>query len=334
MAKIDLVKTMLAGAKVVDKEETDFNIDRSKYMNASSCMSCIRRQWYDRKHGDGDQDWGFAYRGRHAETYMVKVLKAGLPKGWELTMTGEEQQSLVSEKHRISATPDGYLDHEDGTSIYVEFKSIDPRTNMANLPKKPHTVQVQVGMEIDAAQEEGFAGCDYGMLVYMNASNYNILHSFRVERDKGLLDRLAPRATKLLNAKSDKSLDREGKSSGECRTSTVVCPHLGRCGIEVEGPAKVSRGNKGSALDAAVRTYTMAKADEELAKVAKAAAGEEIKQGLKARNVSKLEVGNRVVDLQQRAGNTTVDWRKAEADGINLDPYKKVGSPFELLIVK
>lgn len=330
--KLDIAALILKGSQALDDAE-GFSIDRSKYLNASSCLTCIRKQWYDRKFGDGQQDWGYARRGKQGELYMVDCLEAGLKgTGWLLSAGGEDQVSIVSEEHRISATPDGYLEHEDGRSVGLEFKTVDPRTNTSNLPKKQHVVQLQIGMEIDALQEDG-GECDYGIIVYMDASNYNTLHTFRVERDPGILDRLAPRAKKLLNAKSDSNLDREGRKNGECQ-AYGGCPYRERCGVEVEGQAKVTRGNKGSNLDSAVQTYVIAKGDEELAKAAKNVAAEEIKQELLSRNVTDLQVGNHVISLTKVAGRTTCDWKAAEKDGINMDPYKKVGPPSERLTVK
>ena len=319
---------ILSGAQALDDQE-GFNIDRSKYLNASSAESCIRRQWFERNLPPVDQDWGFARRGKQGELYLVDCLLAS---GVELAFAGEGQMSLTSEDHRISATPDGFMRHRDGW-LALEFKTIDPRTNRGYLPKAAHVTQIQIGMELARLQGGDFPAPVSGKVVYMDASNYNDILEFPVERDPEILDRLAPRAKKMLNAKNVERLDREGKRTGECK-AFGGCPFAEQCGIEIEGPATVSRGNAGSALDAAVQAYVLAKADEAEAKARKDDAAEDIKTELQSRNARELIVGNHRVAVTSIAGRRSYDWKAMQAAGIDLSPFMTVGRASERLTVE
>lgn len=319
---------ILQGAQVLDDHE-GFTIDRSKYLNASTAESCIRRQWFERHLPPVQQDWGYARRGKQGEMYLVDCLLAS---GADLQYYGLDQLSLVSEEHRISATPDGYMMTDRGW-LALEFKTIDPRTNRNYLPKAEHVTQLQIGMELAHLQGDGFPAPVSGKVIYMDASNYNDILEFEVQRDRDILDRLAPRARKMLGTKVVDRLDREGKRTGECKRYGG-CPFASQCGIEIEGEATVSRGNRGSGLDAAVQAYVLAKADEEEASGRKAAAAEDIKTEMRARNASQLTVGNHRVELAPVAGRRSYDWKKMEKAGIDLTPFMKVGAPSERLTVE
>jgi len=317
---------ILSGAQALDDADT-FTIDRAQYMNASSAESCIRKQWFERNSDPVEQDWGFARRGKQGELYLVDCLIAA---GAPVAYVGGDQQSIVSDTHRISATPDGYLRGEP--DIALEFKTIDPRTNRARLPKPEHVTQLRIGMELAHLQPSDWPKPAHGVLIYMDASNYNDIIEVKIDRDPEILDRLSGRAERMLRAKDASRLDREGRRTGEC-TKYGGCPFAEQCGVEIEGEATVSRGNRGSKLDDAVRAYVMAKADEDAAKAAKADAAETIKAEMIARSARQLPVGNHTVELAEVAGRTTIDWKAAEKAGVNLDPFKKTGKPSERLTV-
>lgn len=319
---------ILTGAQALDDTE-GFGIDRSKYLNASTADSCIRKQWFERHLPPVEQDWGYARRGKQGELYLVDCLLAS---GMALAYCGDDQVSLASDEHRISATPDGYLQTEGGW-LAIEFKTIDPRTNRNYLPKPEHVTQLQIGMELAHLQDADFPKPVSGVVVYMDASNYNDIIEFPVARDRDILDRLTSRAKKMLNAKSADRLDREGKRTGECK-KYGGCPFAEQCGIEIEGEATVSRGNRGSGLDAAVQAYVMAKADEQEAGERKAVAAEDIKKELKARNARDLIVGNHRVELTSVAGRRSYDWKEMEKAGIDLSPFMSTGKPSERLTVE
>ena len=319
---------ILGGAQALDDVE-GFSIDRSKYMNASTADSCIRKQWFERNLPPVEQDWGFARRGKQGELYLVDCLRAA---GAELMYCGDEQVSIVSEEYKISATPDGYM-KVDGEWVAMEFKTIDPRTNRNYLPKGEHVTQLRIGMALAHQQPGDWPKPARGVIVYMDASNYNDIIEFDVELDLDLLPHLSTRAAKMLRSKSVDKLDREGKRTGECK-KYGGCPFKEQCGVEIEGEAKVTRGNAGSKLDAAVQAYTLAQADEADAKARLADAGETIKSELKARNAPELIVGNHRVSMTPVAGRRSYDWKKMEKAGIDLSPFMTTGKPSERLTVE
>jgi hypothetical protein len=319
---------ILSGAQALDDTES-FSIDRSKYMNASSADTCIRKQWFERHLPPVDQDWGYARRGKQGELYLVDCLKAS---GADLAYCGEDQVSIVSDEHRISATPDGYIDTDQGW-LALEFKTIDPRTNRNYLPRADHVTQLQIGMMLAHLQEDDWPKPTGGKLIYMDASNYNDILEFDVEIDHEILDRMAPRAKKMLNAKTVDRLDREGKRDGQCK-KYGGCPYAEHCGVEIEGEATVSRANRGSGLDEAVQAYVLAKADEQEASQRKTTAAEDIKKELKARNASQLIVGNHRVEMTPVAGRRSYDWKEMEKAGIDLSPFMTTGKPSERLTVE
>jgi len=317
---------VMAGAAALEAEE-GFNIDRAKYLNASTATSCIRRQWYERNRPPVEQDWGYARRGKQAELYVVDCLRAA---GVELSYAGEDQLSITH--GNVSGTPDGYIVDDAGDTIGIEIKSIDPRTNRSNLPKPEHVAQLQICMEL-ARHQTQYPQPVAGRLVYIDASNFNDVIEYEIPRDPLVRETMEPRAVKMLRSKVPTRLDREGKRSGECKKYSG-CPFAAECGVQIEGEATVSRGNAGSGLHDAVSQYVTASAGIAALKQQVDDAKESIKQGLKARNARQLTVGQHVVTLTTTAGRVSVDWRSAEKAGLNLEPYKKTGAAYETLTVK
>ena len=317
---------VLKGSQTLDDTE-GFSLDRSQYLNASSATACIRKQWYERNLDfQPEQDWGYARRGKQGELYIVDCLIAA---GAKVSHVGDEQVSIASEAHRISATPDGYLHDDDGV-VGLEFKTIDPRTNRGKLPKPAHITQLQIAMEIARLQGGDWPAPDYGVLLYMDASNFNDIAEFTVPRDPSILDQFAGRAKRMLTANGPAKLDREGKRTGECK-AYGGCAFAEVCGVA--GAATEEKSMSSSAAEVAVRSYVMAKADEDDAKARKDAAAESIKQALQSAGVRQMQVGNHTAKLDTVAGRTTVDWKAAEKAGVDLDAFKKTGKPSERLTV-
>ena len=325
-----VTKLILEGSQILDDEE-GFNIDRSKYLNASSATTCIRKQWYERNTKvKPEQDWGYARRGKQGELYIVDALLAA---GCDLEYAGPDQLSIVSEELGISATPDGFLRTELGGKYKaVEFKTIDPRTNRKKLPKAEHVVQVQLAMEIANLQDEDYPHPDEGVLVYMDASNYNEIIEFPVKRmSKTELKKYAQRARALLRAKDVAKLDREGRRDGQCKLYGG-CPYAETCGVDLA--EKAPRAKVGATVEELVREYVMAKDEAAQLTLANKDRAETIKQHIRAGGGAPLVAGNHVVTLQTVAGSRSFDWAAAAKAGVNIDPFTKVGAPSERLTIK
>lgn len=325
MTPEDLKRAVLAGADVIDARKT-WSVDRSKYLNASEALSCIRRQWFaKRDDAPPAQDWGFARRGSHGEKYVVDALRAS---GLELLGAGEDQTSIADDVRRISATPDGVIYNASGPSLSLEIKTIDPRTNRANLPRNEHVIQIQIGMEL--LREQRGIDIDGGFLLYMDASNYNQIDVFPIARNPAVLDDMEARARLVLRTKNVDRLDREGKARGACKT----CPYAERCGVDLSEAKPMTRSNRGSALDAAVRRYVELTEEMDAMSDEKALLAEEIKVELRQRNTSATVVGDIKVELTSVAGRSSLDQKAMEKAGIDLAPFKKIGLPSERLTVK
>ena len=120
MTPEDLKSAILRGADVIDARKT-WSVDRSKYLNASEALSCVRKQWFSKHEpSTAAEDWGFARRGTHGEKYVVEMLRAS---GLELMFAGEDQQSVADEELMISATPDGVLFNASGAHTALEIKT-------------------------------------------------------------------------------------------------------------------------------------------------------------------------------------------------------------------
>jgi len=174
------------------------------------------------------------------------------------------------------------------------------------------------------------------LLMYMDASNYNKIHEFPVPLGpSNLLDTMAVRAKRVLSTQRAERLTREGKKRDQGRECKQRCKYNRVCGVdkEVEGSTATGRGNKGSSLHAAVLDYAKGKSLEAEAKALTSAAGEAIKEELKARDVSTITVDAHEIKLAKTAGRVTLDRKAMEKAGIDLSPYEKVGAPSERLTV-
>jgi len=325
MTPEDLKSAILRGADVIDARKT-WSVDRSKYLNASEALSCIRKQWFAKHEpSTAAEDWGFARRGTHGEKYVVEMLRAS---GIELMFAGEDQESVADEDTRISATPDGVLFNASSAHIVLEIKTIDPRTNRANLPRAGHVAQIQIGMEL--LRKVRGLDIESGLIVYMDASNFNQLDVYVVERNPEILTPMSVRALQVLRTRNVDRLDREGRSSGECKT----CHYAARCGIDLTETKASTRSNRGSQLDAIVQRYVEIKEAQDQLSDEKDKIAEEIKEELRKRNTASTIVGDIEIELASVAGRSSLDQKAMEKAGIDLTPFKKIGLPSERLTVK
>lgn len=324
--RLNFQKRIMIGIAAIEQRDPLDHEERAKWMNASEAGSCIRQQWYKKfkPEAAGPEGRGYARRGTHMEKYVVEALRAA---NVPVIETGDDQRVWTDTERRLRGTPDGRITGGDGQSTIIDFKSIDPRTNRKNLPRAHHIVQVQINMHV--------AGATEGILVYVDASNYDDIIQFDVSPMSPVnMKYIERRANKLLRTKKAALLDREGKRDGgtECRT----CPFRDACGVteaEVEYKGSRGRGNRGSALSELATGYVSLKEIEKQTKEAIAAAGESIKEELKSRKVKTITVGGIDIALANMSGRRTLDRKAMEKAGIDVTPYEKVGKPFERLTV-
>jgi CRISPR/Cas system-associated exonuclease Cas4 (RecB family) len=322
----DLTQAVLRGATINDARK-EFTVDRSKFLNASEAMSCVRRVWFSKQpEGEfqkGEESWGFARRGTHVEEYVLSRLKdANVPL---MFGPGSPPQSYFSEKLRLSATPDDVIANDDGTLTCVEIKSIDPRTNRSKLPKDQHVAQLKIAMAMtEETLNKRVAG---GLILYINASDYDDLTQFDVAPDPAFVAEMAKRSAKIFRTQKPDILDREGKRTDECK----YCPFREACGVVLDAPeAGTAKSRRGSVLGDAVELLGQLKAQEALKKDAT----ETIKAELRKRNVNEISVAGYTVTLTPVKGRLSLDKKAVKAAGIDLSPYESEGAPSERLDVK
>lgn len=326
-------EAILKGAQSFDDARKFDEEERAQYMNASEALTCIRKQWYHKHKAetDGPENWGFARRGLHGEVYMVdRIRRTNTP----TLFMGDDQVQIIDHELQMSCSPDGLIEAEDGKSwLGVEFKTIDPRTNRSKLPKPEHVAQLQISMAMFEKHREEFPELGSlhisgGLVVYMDASNYNDIVEHPVKLDVNALDKLASRAKRLLGAKTVGRLAREGKTNGgsECKQR---CNFNKPCGVQ--GAADVEVSSTTTSLQ--VVAYLGAKAEESAAKAKKDALGEDIKAALKSAGKTHDLVDGHTIALTTRVGS--VSYAKVVKDhcsNVDLEPYR--GSPSESLTVK
>jgi len=328
-----LKNKLLTGANAIDAREAFDPEKRAAFMNASEADSCIRKQWYAKNISpDEEQSWGYARRGRAGERYIVECLRAA---NVDIRYALEEQESLTL--GLISGTPDGVIvDEENNRLIGVEFKTIDPRVNRRKLPRDEHVTQLQLCMCLFDEHGDVLALPDYpmshGIILYMDASNFDDIVEKVVPYEPELIENLQGRAEKILTAKSAGVLSKEGKAKGgyECKQR---CPFSTTCLGEAEGPAPGKRRELGTVFERTVKKYTAAKLEEEKAKEEKSAYAEKIKDILKRGGLTHATVGGVEVSLTHVAGRKTLDKKAMADDGIDVEKYEKTGKPSERLTI-
>ena len=329
-----VIKTQVMRGAEISELDKFTSYDRNKFLNASEAGTCIRKQWYSKHTPEvGEpQSWGYARRGTHMEKYVIEMLKlANVP----LLLGGMRITPLTiqDKKRRISATPDDCITYEDEW-IPLEIKSIDPRTNRDNLPRAAHVTQLQIGMALlNEYKKPTGVQLSRGLLIYIDASNYDDITQHIIPYDEGILDRMAKRAKKILNTKDVASLDREGQRSGgkECRT---MCSFRATCGVTAETASSRKRANRGSNMDTAAIRYMEIKDKLDAMKAEQDNLKEDIKNELHARKVNKGIVGNIEVSLSISKGRASLDRKAVKAAGIDLSPFETVGLSSERLTLK
>lgn len=328
---VEMRGLIIGGQRILDSRK-EWGFDRQMFLNSSEADDCIRKLWYAKHRPDleQEQEWGFAWRGHMAEEYVVRCLAA---RNDTVTMfTGDDQVSLQDEARKLSATPDGIISFEGGPFEGLEIKSIDPRTNRANLPKPGHITQFKIAMALmnNSGRLAGQSVAK-GRLIYIDASNYNDILEFEVEAgDDAFLDKYAKKAAKVFRTQKVEMLDREGKRDGGCK----FCPFTDACGVDVAETSKRRAGNRGSHLDSAVVSYMALKDQEDGIKLQKDALKADIVAELEKRGIKGGQVGDVVVTLTTVKGRESLDKKAVAAAGIDLSPFTKVGAPSVRLDVR
>jgi CRISPR/Cas system-associated exonuclease Cas4 (RecB family) len=202
--------------------------DRGLTLGASEAFNCLRRAAY-LKHPEWDvqvdpQYWGYANRGHQVEAFVISAIRESLEGGERLLYAGRSQMTFVHPLLPVSATPDGlYVPHKD-ERVYLEIKSVDPRTSPHKLPKEEHILQAQSGAEIMASVDPSKAPTRI-LLVYVDSSALKVVKEVPLDRDPAALEAHMRRAEKVFAAKNPLEVPAEGVFDRQCRH----CPYKKAC---------------------------------------------------------------------------------------------------------
>lgn len=284
-----------------------FQQDRAQTVGASEVGCCARMVYFTKNEGDtlygsprdeGAVDrWGATMRGTGIEdTLWEPALRAAY--GDRLIFAGKDQRTLVS--GFLSATPDGLLDcvpidalahlgvpNIESDCLAAECKSADPRTKLDEpKPENVFQVHVQLGLirELTPYQPT------YGLLSYIDASFWDVVHEFPIKFDPEVFEEAKRRARDIMLARSPADLKAEGVIAGgrECN----LCSFTQACGAaraarvpEAAKPIDKALADSIVALAADARAYRDTSAD---ALLAAKEAEEEVKALLVAAETRKL----------------------------------------------
>jgi hypothetical protein len=344
----------------VDANPKIWDHDRGSTMGASEAFACLRATWF-KKHAEKPEhvddagkalyvkdeekgSWGAMERGNLIEDHwVVPVVRAQLPKGGKVDFTGDEQTTFVYGQN--SSTPDGLYsglarnalalygveDNETG-DVVLEVKSVDPRTKLDE-EKQIHFGQAQVQMGIFHAMTEYRPL--YAVILYVDASFLDDIKVFVVKYNPAVFKAARNRAKRVFTVTDPALIPAEGKLQDACE----YCEWKGAC-AKVSGES-IPKKDNGNTLDSdeldrlqelAVEERTYA-ADEKDAKQRKGEVREEIKQILRDADTKKAKGDNFSISWVWQAGRRTIDTKAAEADGVDLSKYEKIGDGFEKMTI-
>lgn len=232
--KLDVIAMLDKGIENKPAQEwPSFNgsvLDRTKFVTASEVGYCERKVKLDKQKliDSGyepsvgtymPEDWGMLERGHNVERWAIEHLRSGthIP----LEFTGDQQVSF-HDGHQ-AGTPDGVFLFKDSCTI-LEIKSVDPRTNFDNLPKKVHVDQVI--QNCDLVSHFLKKSPNGGVLLYIDASNYKRRKAIEVPYSQDHADDLQDRAERIMS-NGPEELSPEGMFNDHCK----YCAHTAQCSM-------------------------------------------------------------------------------------------------------
>jgi CRISPR/Cas system-associated exonuclease Cas4 (RecB family) len=322
-------------------------LDRSEFLTSSEVANCLRQSYFAKypEAYPAKLSWtnGFAERGHAIEAWFVGRFQALRKLGYKLEYMGKDQRSFYHAEMGISGTPDGLLTTPDGKKIMLEIKSIDPRFNKNNLPKKNHLYQVQQNMFL--MQHCLGIKLDGAILFYIDASNVFDINEFPVTYNEGLVNISIERADTLWNAKEPEDLEAEGVYNGDCERCayTQHCSQAVNMQKMLEGAGAVATpffgeaGDDGETLN--LNAEQVAQVDQyieawegvhEYEKQKEEVAGD-VKRLIVEEFNGRIQRNGYQLVATMTEGRETVDRKTMEAEGLTV--LTKIGAPFVVMKV-
>ncbi|ACL60613.1 hypothetical protein [Methylobacterium nodulans] len=349
MIEAALTSYALGRAKVWD-------YDRSQTVGASEVGQCARKIFYmkneeDAQYGtardlDYHDGWGAKERGTVYEAaFWVPAIRARF--GASALFTGDAQRTFAD--GFLSATPDGLLIDQpadalaalgvsdiEGDSILLDCKSIDPRAKLDSA-KPEHLFQVQAGMGL--LRRLTRYRPSYAIISYTDASFWDETKEFVVRFDEGAFRQAEARARDIMLARSADELRPEGRIAGgqDCEH----CPFTGPCGQR--RAERVPREKREVPADTAADLLRLGRAASEAMKRAEAAEAEaaarkeQIREILARHGTKSFKADGLSISWAALKGRPSWDDKAireaAQAAGIDLTPFSKVGDPSDRLTI-
>jgi hypothetical protein len=319
-------------------------LDRTEFLTSSETAQCLRKAFFSKnshkyhpKLGAGSGSNGFAERGHAIEAWLVTKLRPLRRMGYTFAFMGKDQRSFYDADLGISGTPDGLITTPDGKMWLLEIKSIDPRYNKNNLPKKGHVNQTQQNMFL--VQQCLKIKLEGAILVYIDASNVYDIREFTMVYDEEMVQEGLNRSNILWNANEPDDLEPEGVYNGDCE----YCAFTHHCSQVVNMQKTLERLGSVAApflegetegLNASevmwVEQYVQAWEGLKQYGNEKEEVEGEVKRVLMEHN-GLMQVGGYKLVGTMQAGRETIDKKLMEADGLDLTKYTKTGAPFVVL---
>ena len=341
-----------------EDNQTVFEFDRKLSLGASSAFGCIRRSFFSKHDYAVDagyvNSWGAMARGSLMEDhYIVPAVENFIDNHageFEVVGIGEDQKTFV--KGKLSATPDSLfinlpsdflkdygIPDIKSDCIIVEYKSIDPRVNLAEA-KAIHEGQVHVQMGL--IRDETKYKPMYAVILYIDCSFFDNMKIF--------IHKFEPKTYKMAHKRADKvyAVDAEpadfvaeGKLTGACDLCEyrTVCADVVKDGI----PSGEDSGNE---LDPADEKTAMALVNSERA------IHKQMKEAEKTHKAAKAALSDFLKDKGRRLVRSpdfsvSISWRdgrksfdaaslreRLEDTDIDLDDFYTTGLGYEVVTVK
>jgi hypothetical protein len=218
----------------------------------------------------------------------------------------------------------------EGKWILLEFKSVDPRTNLDAMtaPKPQHAAQVQQNMWLLNMHDYTV---DEAMVLYVDASDFQRHKQFNVAYDNGDMARRAEVRAAILFDTDVMDLPAEGLTNNGC----TYCAFKEECSAIQVAKGEKRKSDKPSmpvfaprGITESVREYGSikeqikeleARADDLAATIKEYATGE---------NQMEFDTAAYSVKVTEVAGRKTLDTAAyAKATGVSADGFYKVGKP-------
>jgi CRISPR/Cas system-associated exonuclease Cas4 (RecB family) len=328
---IDLFKVIEEGVKLNKSAwplygDDDTYLDRNAVLTASENLRCLRELKFNKTMPRESEKWGMAERGHAVEAWVVEQLRrAHLP----ILLAGTDQRSFLHDESGLSGTPDGLV-WVDGKAILVEFKSVDPRTNLEAMtaPKPQHAAQVQQNMWLLNMHDQPV---EEAAILYVDASDFQRHKQFNLAYDGGEIARRAEIRAAILFDTDVMELPAEGLTNGGC----TYCAFKEECSAIQVAQGEARKSDKPAmpvfaprGITESVREYGSikeqikaleARADDLAATIKEYATGE---------NQMEFDTAAYSVKVTEVAGRKTLDTKAYEkATGVSADGFYKVGKP-------